>query len=264
MQKELLSNLLRGLRSIDEVYHSAVYGAIHKEVRIVKILTKLGSKYAQKRLTHKELIKAVNEIEAIDKSKKEKLIPIELNLKEFSLLRKVVKNELRVIKKIPTLSREQAIISTTAIFEGFISDMVRNIFGNNIDTLKSAKSSLKDEELIDSIKKGNTLERLKEVKIRNLMYGPVDSWIKYLQNNLGFDIEIPDDIIEIHLVRNCLIHNNKLVSRDLEKGIKKRRYVYGKQINITEKDYIRYKVTVENFAEKIWGEYIDKFQRTDA
>lgn len=121
-------------------------------------------------------------------SKKEKLCSIELNFKELSLLRKIMKDDLRTIKKIPTISREQAIISYTVIFEGFISDMVRNIFDNNIDTLKSAKSSLKDEELIDSIKKGNTLERLKNVKIRNLMYGSVDSWIEYLQNNLGFDV----------------------------------------------------------------------------
>ena len=260
MQKELLSNLLISLRSIDQVYHSAIYGASHKEARIVKLFAKLGSEYAQKRLTHKELIKAIKEIEAIDKSEKEKLISIDLNSKDLSLLRKVMKDELRTIKKIPTLSREQAIISLTTIFEGYISDMVRNIFDNNIDALKSTKSSLKDEELIESIKKGNTLEKLKEVKIRNLMYGSVDSWIKYFQIDLGFDIEIPNNIIELFLVRNCLIHNNRLVSRDIEKKMRKRRYVYGKQINITERDYNRYKIAVANFAKKVWGEYITKFQ----
>lgn len=66
-----------------------------------------------------------------------------------------------------------------------------------MDALKPAKTSLKDEELIDLTKAGNTLDGLKEVKIRNLMYGSVDSGMKYFQDNLGFDIEITNDIAEL-------------------------------------------------------------------
>ena len=268
MQKELLSNLLRDLRSIDEVYHSAVYGAKHKEAILVKLLAEFGSKRAQKRLTHKNLIQAIQEVTAIEKviENRAKIRPrvIEFNSEQMSLIRVVIRDELRIIKKIPALSKEQAIISFAAIFEGFISNVLKTIFDNKIDTLKSTKSSLNDEELIDAIKTGNPLDKLKEVKIRTLMYSSVDSWIRYFQDNFGFNVKIPNDIIELFLVRNCLIHNDKLISRDLEKKIKKRRYIYGKQINITEKDYNRYKNIIKNSAKKIWKEYIDKFQRTDA
>lgn len=263
MTKELLLNLLKNLKSIDLVYSSSIYGASHKEARIVRLLAKCGSKFAQKKLSHEEFIEVVKEIEAIDNIKKHELFELKLNFEEISLIRKIIRDELRDFKRIPALSREQAIISIMLIFEGFISDLLREIFENNIDALKSTKSTLKDEELIDAIKTGNTLERLKEAKVRDLMYGSVENWIKYFQNNLGFNIDIQNDIIELNLVRNCLIHNNGLVSHELEKIIKKKRYIYTKQINVTEKDYYRYKNTIVSFAQKMWGEYIEKFQKNN-
>ena len=263
MTKELLLNLLKNLKSIDLVYSSSIYGASHKEARIVMLLAKCGSKIAQKKLSREEFIEIVKEIEAIDNIKKHELFELKLNFEEISLIRKIIRDELRDFKRIPALSREQAIISIMLIFEGFISDLLREIFENNIDALKSTKSTLKDEELIDAIKTGNTLELLKEAKVRDLMYGSVENWIKYFQNNLGFNIDIQNDIIELNLVRNCLIHNNGLVSHELEKIIKKKRYIYTKQINVTEKDYYRYKNTIVSFAQKMWGEYIEKFQKNN-
>ena len=264
MRKELLLNLLNSLESIDIVYSSAIYGATHKEARIVRLLANFGSKSAQKKLSHENFKEIVKEIEAIDNIKKQKLVEMKFNSKELSLVRNAIRHMLRVFRRIPALSREQAIISLMLIFEGFVSDLLREIFENNPDALKSTKSTLKDEELIDALKTGNTLERLKEAKVRDLMYGSVDNWIKYFQNNLGFNIDIQNDIIELNLVRNCLIHNNGLVSRELEKIIKKQRYIYAKQINVTEKDYYRYKNAIETFARKMWEEYIEKFQKTNA
>ena len=255
---------MKNFKSIDIVYRSAIYGATHKEARIVKLLAKFGSKFALKKLSQEDFTEIVKEIEAIDSIKKEKHIVLKLNSKEISFIRNVIGNELRDFKRIPALSREQAIISLMLIFEGFVSDLLREIFENNIDALKSTKSTLKDEELIDTLKTGNTLERLKEAKVRELMYGSVNDWIKYFQNNLGFNIDTQNDIIELNLVRNCLIHNNGLVSRELEKIIKKEQYIYTKQINITEKDYYRYKSAIDAFARKMWEEYIEKFQKTNA
>jgi hypothetical protein len=264
MTKKLLSNLLNNLKSIDEVYSSAVYGASHKEARVVRLLAKLGSKFAQKKLSHEEFTKIVKEIEAIDNIKKQELIKINFNSKELSFLRNVVRSGLITIKRIPALAREQAVISLMLVFEGFVSDLLRNIFENNMDTLKSTKSTLKDEELIDALKTGNTLERLKEAKVRDLMYGSVEDWIKYFQNNLGFKIDIQNDVIELNLVRNCLIHNNGLVSHELEKIIKKKRYIYAKQINVSEKDFYRYKNAIQTFARKMSEEHIEKFEKTNA
>jgi len=260
MTKELLSNLLDNLKSIDIVYNSAIYGANHEEARIVTLLAKFGSKNAQKKLSHDDFKKVVQEIEAIDNIKKQKLIEFNFTSKEISLCRNLIRKELRYFRRIPALSREQAIISLMLIFEVFVSDLLREIFENNIDALKSTKSTLQDEELIDSLKKGDTLKQLKEAKVRDLMYGSVDKWIKYFKNNLGFNIDIQNDIIELNLVRNCLIHNNGLVSRELETIIKKKRYIYTKQINVTEKDYCRYKNAIETFTQEMWDEYIEKFQ----
>lgn len=258
MAQNLLTNLLTNLRSIDMVYSSAIYGAAHNEARTLRLLAKFGSKIAQKKLSDEEFKEIVKEVVAIDNIKESKTINMEFNNKEVSLIRRAISYELRGFKKIPALSREQSIISLMLIFEGFVSDLLREIFETNVDSLKS---TLKDDELIDAIKIGDTLERLKEAKVRDLMYGSADSWIKYFKNNLGFNIDIKNDIIELNLVRNCLIHNNGLVSHDLEKIIKKKRYICTKQINVTEKDYFRYKKSIETFAQKMWDEYIKKFQK---
>ena len=53
------------------------------------------------------------------------------------------------------------------------------------------------------------------------------------------------------------------MSLELEKIIKKKRYICTKQINVTEKDYYRYKKSIETFAKKMWDEYIKKFQKTN-
>jgi len=262
MIHKLLRNFLENLRSIDQVYDSAIYGASHKEARIIKLQAKFGLKRAQNKLTENEYIKVVKEIEAIDDIddiEKQEPIQLEFDLKAIVLLRKVINYELLMVKKIPSLSREQAIISFMLIFEGYINDLLGYIFGINTDILKSNKTTLNDEKLIDSLKKGNTLEKLKEVKIKELMFTSVDNWLKYFNKNIGFNIEIPNDIIEMSLVRNCLIHNNGLVDDKLEKRINKRRYNYEKKINVTENDYSRYKNCVENLAKNLDSECFKKF-----
>lgn len=246
-------------QSIDDVYYSAKYGAIHKEARLIKLLTKFGSKFAKQRLTKNDLKEAIKEIEAIDSLKKGKGHQIDLSSKEVKLISTVLRVKLKSIKNIPTLSREQAIISITVIFESFISDLINLMFDENINTLKSDKATLKDEELIESLNKGNTFEILKKKKIRNIMFGSVDDWIIYFHKVFKFNINTPYEIIELFLVRNCLIHNNKLVSRDLENKIKKKRYSYNKKINITENDYNRYLKAVKDFSYVIWKEYNIKF-----
>ena len=261
MPKELLSNLLKNIKSIDIVYRSAIYGASHKEARIIHILAKFGSKHAQNKLSDVEFAEVLGEIEAIDNAKGLKTFTLELTSKEVTFVRNVMRGELRDFKRIPAISREQAIISLMLIFEGFVNDLLREIFENNTDALKSTKSTLKDEELIETLATGNTLERLIDTKLRDLMYGSVEAWVKYFQNNLGFDMNIQKDIVELNLVRNCIIHNNGLVSYELEKMIKKRRYIYAKQINVTEKDYDRYKNVVETFARKMWAEHVKKSKK---
>jgi len=259
MTQNLMRNFRENLRSIDQVYNLAIYGASHKEVRIIKLLAKFGLKRAQNKLTKKEYIKVVKEIEAIDDIEKQEPFQVDFDLKEVVLLRKAIKYELSMFKKIPRLSREQAIISFMLIFEGYISDLLGDIFENNPDILKSNKSTLTNEELIDTLKKGNTLEKLKETQIRDLMFKSVDNWLEYFKDYLKINIDIPNDIIEMSLVRNCLIHNNGLVDYKLEKRINKRRYNHGMKINVTEKDYIRYKNCVESLSKKLHSECLKKF-----
>ncbi len=259
MNRNIYVDLSYNLNAIEEVYKSANYGAAHKKVRTLEILKKLGSKSAHKQLSKENIADILEEVKAIDSIKDSKKITLNVTLKELQLMRMVVQKSLININRIPSLAREQAIISFTSNFEAYTSDLLREIFDKNMDILKSNKFTLKDEDLIESLKTGNTLETLKEAKIRDLMYGSVKDWINYYQNKLGFKVALTNDLVELYLVRNCLIHNGGLVSKQLESEIKKRRYKLGIKINVTEKDYSRYKNAISQISEELWTEYTRKF-----
>lgn len=251
--------LMNNLHSIDEVYMSTVYGASHKEVRILGMLKDMGSKSAHNQLSRSKINSIWKKIKAMDSVDEFEPIDITVTQKQFQMLQTALRLYLKKVKKVPSLAREQAVISFTSNFEAYISDLLREIFDKNVDVLKSSKSTLKDEELIESLKTGNTLETLKEVKIRDLMYGSVKDWIIFYQKKLGFRITLSNDLVELYLVRNCLIHNGGMVSKELENEIKKSRYKLGRKINVTEKDYNRYKNAIIRISEELWEEFAIKF-----
>lgn len=259
MIDNLLTKFYVEIHTISEIYDSAIYGVTHKEVRIIKLLEKLGSKRARKKINREKLKKAFKEIEAIDKIESIKTKKLNLTKEELQLIRKLMFSNLKNIKRIPKLAREQAIISICVVYEAFIRDLLIKIYETNMESLKSIKKTLNDELLIEAIKNNNVIEKLIEIKINDVLYGSIDDWIEYLQKNIGFNLKQNDILVELFLLRNCLIHNDKKVSLKLENRIKNKRYIYGKNINITKNDFKRFKKAVRNSTRNIWNEYSNKF-----
>lgn len=261
-QFDIYHNLLDNMGALSEVYTSTTYGANHKEVFITRLLAKCDSKYAQRRLKASDLKEALKDIEAIENARKERTIKLNFTTKEVSLLRKVITKALKTQKKVPWLARQQLIISLTSLFEVFVSDTLKGIYSSNINTLKSENTTLKDTELIEAIANNNVIDRLIEVKIRKILYQSFEEWIKYMNCAFGFNFEVPKDISKLFLIRNCLVHNNSKSSKELTTKFKGKKYIFGREIGITEKDYIQFFEAVFDYSTKITMEVIKKYTKS--
>lgn len=243
------------LRTAEEVYNAAIYGALHNEAQIIQILGKTGLESSEQTLEKSKYSEAIKAINAL--AEKEKLIKIDLSKNQVQIIRKVVKIQLQVVRNVPSLAREQLLITYATLVEGFVSDTIRNFFIKFPQSLKSNKSTLKDSQLIDSIIEGNTLEKLIENRVREIMYDSITGWIKYL-NEKGLSIKEESDLKEMFLIRNVLIHNNKIVGVELANGIKNNRYVLENKVNVTDSDIKRFKAAIEITTKCINSEYLKK------
>lgn len=66
------------------------------------------------------------------------------------------------------------------------------------------------------------------------------------------------DLKEMFLVRNVLIHNNKIVGTELANGIKNSKYVIGKKVSVSENDLKRFKSAIRSITVQINKEYLKK------
>lgn len=252
----LLDRFITMTRVLRQVYEVTIYGQQHREVILTQILEKLGAK-VEKTLTREDLRKAIDQVNAM--SIGDKTISVTFTNKQADLIKMVIRTQLRVIRNIPSLARIQLSVTLAANFEGYVADALRIAFNTNPDTLKSSKSTLKDEEIIDAVKSGDILHVLIENKVRNIMYGSANDWTSFLKKNLGFKLENTYDIEELFLIRNCILHNNGNVSRELQATKKKRYRNLGRPINITERDINRYLTAAIEDASAISREYTRKF-----
>jgi hypothetical protein len=80
-----------------------------------------------------------------------------------------------MVTSIPRLSREQGIIFMAVLLEGFVQGVLETLFTSLPYALKSKKSTLKDEQLVEAIVNGNALDVLINHRIRQLMSESSDS-----------------------------------------------------------------------------------------
>lgn len=258
LEESILFQFQMNLGTAEGVYKAAVYGAVHNETQLLQILEKTGLKSSDQLLSQDKYKKALMAINAL--SENEKKITIELNQKELTLIRSSIKIQLKIAKNIPQLAREQLIITYATLLEGFVNDIIKDFLRKYPQSLKSNKTTLKDSQLIESIIEGNTLEKLIDLRLREIMYDSISGWIKYLIEK-GFNIAESKTLKEMFLIRNVLIHNNKKVGQELAKEIGGKRYKIGDTINVTENDIKHFKSAVDKIARDIYSEFVKKTKK---
>lgn len=141
--------------------------------------------------------------------------PVPKNHEKEHLRRKV-----QVYKKQNSFLRyaatHQALINICVIYEDFIRRIILKYYEENIRRIPSSKETLKNKVIIDALVRGENMHRMLAEKVADdLMYGSIEFWHKTL---IGFGmngIQTPDELVEIFLLRNCFVHNNKKVSPQL-------------------------------------------------
>lgn len=258
LEQSPLYQLDVNLRTAEEVYKAALYGALHNETQLIQILGKTGLKSTGQILKGEKYKKAVVAMNAL--AEDDKKLEIEFSQREIKVLRSVIKMHLKVVKNIPQLAREQLLITYSTLVEGYVHDTIRNFFRAFPRSLKSNKTTLKDSQLVDAILEGNTLEKLIDNRIREIMYDSISGWINYL-GEIGFRIKEEKDLKEMFFVRNVLIHNNKESGIELSKEIGGKRYQFGKKVNVTENDIGRFKTAIDKTVQTINTEYQKKVNK---
>jgi hypothetical protein len=258
LEQSPLYQLHVNLRTAEEVYKAALYGALHNETQLIQILGKTGLKSTDQILKGEKYKKAVVALNAL--AEDDKKLEIEFSQRDIKVLRSAIKMHLKVVKNIPQLAREQLLITYSTLVEGYVHDTIRNFFKAFPRSLKSNKTTLKDSQLVDAILEGNTLEKLIDNRIREIMYDSISGWINYL-GEIGFRIKEEKDLKEMFLVRNVPIHNNKESGIELSKEIGGKRYQFGKKVNVTENDIRRFKTAIDKTVQTINTEYQKKVNK---
>lgn len=153
---------------------------------------------------------------------------------------------------LPQVARDQLVINYATYFEAFIFAFLQAFFQRHPDALRSTRISMKDDELVDLLLEGRALETLAERKAREVMRGPIHGWIDFFER-YGFSLNGERRIlVELFLVRNCLLHNRRVVNRHLEKAVGGERFAHGKRIIVTNADAKRYREAMNGAAKRLW------------
>ena len=257
-QGDRLNQLLVACQAIDELQNVTLYGNRHREIRFLHILEKFSST-ASKSLKRKDLREALDEINAINAATESQLVEISFNSREIQFIRRVLRHKLKVIRRIPLLARQQAIIALSTAFEGFVSDVISDVFDSHPQTLKSGKATLKDDELVEGLQSGEALSMLKAHRLRDVMYGSVEDWYKFMEKYFGITPAYGDGLQEMFVIRNAVVHSKGRVTKELAATGKSRFRRIGRDLNVTDKDLNLYSSVVREAGKQIAGECTQKF-----
>ncbi len=154
--------------------------------------------------------------------------------------------------QLPQIAREQLVINYATYFEAFLFALLQLFFQRHPEALRSTRISMKDDELVDLILEGRVLESLVERKAREVMRGSIHGWIEFFER-YGFALNGERRIlIELFLIRNCLLHNRRSVNRHLEKAIGGERFAHGKRIIVSPADTKRYRDAMGSASKRLW------------
>ena len=259
-QKGISANFFQWMWASESLYSNALFGYNIELVRVGDVLKGFGLKSGQSILLKNDYDEARKLVEL--ESNSEKKFSIKITKRQFKLLKKVMLSYYRNYKEIPNLAREQYIVSLVITFETYVNDSIRNILTQIPNSLKSSKSSVRDEEII-GLTKAEIMNLLVDKKMRDLTYGPINSGLDYLSEVLNVDMNYPKLLIEFGKVRNCLVHNGGLVDVDLSK-IGKKRYKKGIKIKITESDVKQCNELFKKLKNNIQSQIVTKFGRSQS
>jgi hypothetical protein len=158
-------------------------------------------------------------------------------------------------RQYPELLRVLGLSHLVTIFEGYLVDVVREVFLTHPDALKSGRQ-LKAETVLQLGGQKQIVSHLAEMEVEELLYKGFPEVVDYFDKKFSINLNaltVPaEQVVEILATRNIHVHNRGMVSRRYLQCLKKSTLKIGTYKSIT-KEYLRDSI---NLISKI-VEFID-------
>jgi hypothetical protein len=200
-----------------------------------------------------------------EEDKKERTFELKLTTKEASLLRKIMKKTRQRLVSLPQFVRNQMLIFAVAYFEYYIKDLIECVCLRNPSMLRSRDKSITYDKLL-SLQSLEEIHRyIIEKESISLGYLSYEELSDYFRKKCKIDFSLSgirkNDLVEIFLVRNVLLHNKGLVNRTFVEKLRNTRYKLGKKVSVGEKTLERYLSLIVKQAEYIDSCFVNKFMK---
>lgn len=184
---------------------------------------------------------------------------------EMGLEPTYITNKEKLLKKVTHYKRQvsflryssyhQAVMSLCSHYEDFVGRVIEKYFEEHPDNLSNYKLSVDSKFIIDSVRRGDNLHHTLAKKIvGDLMWGSVRDWHKQLKKIKLDPQAISNEIEECFLIRNCIVHNDRKVSSQLNSK-NPHKYHLRKGIVLTSADILMYKDALHSSMRNIVNEY---------
>lgn len=203
-----------------------------ESIRIVHTMAVIGAKVEKERMAQ-ESVALSERLGALQNSIRNDLghsvekMDTDLSMEE--IVNELERNETFILKldEVSENSRRNYAISMVAAFESFLSEMLSMTFHRCPLSMKNGASTLTDDVLVEAIIADDVLDVLVSTRVRKVMSQHLMKCGEVIGNLLGIDTKRINELKELVLVRNCLVHNDcrpslELIAAFPEYGTEKR------------------------------------------
>jgi len=203
-------------------------------------------------------------VEPTEEEKKERLVTLELSRKEANFLRRLMKDVRKDYQLLLPFIRSQILIFAVSLFEYYIKDIIEYICLRKPSMLKAKDKNITYDKLLSFKSIEEIHSYIVEKESFSLGYLSYEELSGYFKKKCKIDFSgsgIPkDDLIEIFLIRNVLLHNKGIVNRTFLEKLGSGRCKLGQVVEIDEKTLRKSLELVKKQVEYIDNCVIRKFK----
>ncbi len=149
---------------------------------------------------------------------------------------------------------DQAIIALSSLFEEYIKRVFEKYYVDNPMRIPDNKKISTNVALgSDIYGYEDVMKSISKEIVRDLMRESTSKWMLCTSAKFNIDWkqygQLESNIIELYLLRNCVIHNARFVTRDLAQH--KNKYIGFLKVTATQNDYTRFKNSIKKAMEII-------------
>lgn len=154
--------------------------------------------------------------------------------------------------ELPAFFHGMTLVHSWGIFEHYLGSLLLDILAARPEMLGREKQ-IDIGKVFDHPTKESLLASIAEREVRALFYQPVRQWLKAIRQRYGLhdlSTQFDDQIVELALIRNCVVHNRSVVDAKLAKHFGGK-HVEGTPVEISQDSVFKATDVLRKFASAI-------------